>query len=143
MTKLRAFPDDKSNVAKIMISIFESVGNFLRKGANAGHYDCLLFTHCFQTPFFLGSLKQELGKGLHHLNTKQMQTNSLPNDKILDLSRLKEFADDNINVTEKLKFVVKREENIVGKGENTGSHNVFRQPLSFWMAKSDNCVVKA
>ena len=31
--------------------------------------------------------------------------NSLPNDKILDWSKLKAFADDKINITEKLKFV--------------------------------------
>ena len=30
---------------------------------------------------------------------------SLPNDKILDWFKLKAFADDKINVTEKLKFV--------------------------------------
>ena len=42
----------------------------------------------------------------------------LPNDKFLDWSKLKELADDKINVTEKLNFVSGREENIVGKGEN-------------------------
>ena len=45
-------------------------------------------------------------------------SNSLPNDKIKDLSKLKAFADDKINMTEKLKFVLERVENIVGKGEN-------------------------
>ena len=46
--------------------------------------------------------------------------NSLPNDKILDWSKLKAFADAKINVTEKLKFVKGRVENIVGKAENAG-----------------------
>ena len=46
--------------------------------------------------------------------------NSLPNDKILDWSRLKAFADDKLNLIEKLKFVLERAENIVGKGENAG-----------------------
>ena len=56
--------------------------------------------------------------------------NSLPNDKILALSKLRAFAvalsklrafaDDKINVTQKLKFILGREENIVGKGENAG-----------------------
>ena len=32
--------------------------------------------------------------------------NSLPNNKIFDLSKLKAFANDKINVTEKLKFVL-------------------------------------
>ena len=42
--------------------------------------------------------------------------NSLPNDKILDLSKLKAFADDKINETQKLKFKLGRLENTVGKG---------------------------
>ena len=33
---------------------------------------------------------------------------SLPNDKILDLSKLEALADDNINVTQTLKFVWER-----------------------------------
>ena len=43
---------------------------------------------------------------------------SLPKDQILDLSQLDEFADDKTDVTQKLKFVFVRIENIVGKGEN-------------------------
>ena len=39
--------------------------------------------------------------------------------KSLGWPKLKAFADDKINVTEKLKFVLQRVENIVGKGENT------------------------
>ena len=46
------------------------------------------------------------------------RVNSLPNYKILDWSKLKAFADDKIKVTEKLKFVLERVENIVGRGEN-------------------------
>ena len=42
------------------------------------------------------------------------------NDTILDWSRLKAQADDKISMTEKLKFVFGRIENIKGKGENTG-----------------------
>ena len=46
------------------------------------------------------------------------QFNSLPNDKIVDLSKLKTFADDKLIVTQKLKFALGRVENSVGKGEN-------------------------
>ena len=47
--------------------------------------------------------------------------NSLPNDKILDWSKMKAFADNKKkNVTEKLKFVLGRVENIVEKGGNAG-----------------------
>ena len=45
---------------------------------------------------------------------------SLPNDKILDLSKFKTFADDKITVAQKFKFTLGRAENIVGKGENAG-----------------------
>ena len=53
-------------------------------------------------------------------------TGSQPNDTFLDWYKLKAFAGNKINVTEKLKFVLRREENIVGKGENAGYHNVFK-----------------
>ena len=49
--------------------------------------------------------------------------NSLPDDEILDWSKLKAFADDKIVVAEKLKFVLGRVENIVGKGENAGDQH--------------------
>ena len=46
--------------------------------------------------------------------------NPVPNDSFFDWSKLKELADNKINGTEKLKFVLGRAENIVGKGENAG-----------------------
>ena len=54
---------------------------------------------------------------------------------IFDWSKLKEIADDKINVTGNLKFVLGKAENIVGKGENAGyqhflfSYNVFKRFL--------------
>ena len=46
--------------------------------------------------------------------------------KILDLSKLKAFADDKIYVTEKKKLALERVENLVGKGENAGyQHFLF------------------
>ena len=44
--------------------------------------------------------------------------NSLSNNKILDWSKFKAFADDKINVTENFDFGLGTIENIVGKGEN-------------------------
>ena len=43
----------------------------------------------------------------------------------LNWSKFKAFADDKINVTEKLKLVLKRVENVVGKGENAGYQHFF------------------
>ena len=53
--------------------------------------------------------------------------NSLPNEKILDWSKFKAFADDKINVNEQLKFGLGRVENIVEEGENA----VFQHFLLF------------
>ena len=44
--------------------------------------------------------------------------NSVPNDKIFDYLKLKTFADDKINVTEKLKFVLGRVGNKVIKSQD-------------------------
>ena len=57
--------------------------------------------------------------------------NPLPNDKFLDSSRLKEFADDKINVTYKQIFFLGLIENIVGKGENAGYQHVLVFPQGF------------
>ena len=57
--------------------------------------------------------------------------NSLPNDKILDWSKLKAFVVDNSNVNKKLKFAVDRVENIVGKIENVGYKHFLLFPQCF------------
>ena len=54
--------------------------------------------------------------------------NPLPNVKFLDRSKLKSLADDRISVTEKLKFVLGRVENIMGKGENAGYQHFLLFP---------------
>ena len=59
---------------------------------------------------------------------------SAPNDKILDWFKLKAFAD-KINVTEKLKFVLGRVENIVGKGENAGYQHFLLFPQCTMFSK--------
>ena len=62
--------------------------------------------------------------------------NSLPNNKVLDWSTLKALADDNISVTEKLKFVSRRVENIAGK-EKMLVTSIFSQ--SFQKISSTGC----
>ena len=59
--------------------------------------------------------------------------NSLPNHKISDLSKLKAFADDNVNATEKFKFDFGMVENIVGKGKNAGNRHFLLFPQTFQM----------
>ena len=67
-------------------------------------------------------LPKEIILDLHLFKVKmnlQMTFNSLP-DKFLNWSKLKAFADDKINVSKELKFVLGSVRNIVGKGENAG-----------------------
>ena len=54
--------------------------------------------------------------------------NSFPNDKSLDQSKFKVFADDKIIVTQKLKNTLGRVKNIVGKGENAGYQHFLHFP---------------
>ena len=56
---------------------------------------------------------------------------SLPNDKTFDLSKFKAFADDKVNVTRKLKFVLRRVENMVVNGENAGYQHFLLFPQCF------------
>ena len=44
---------------------------------------------------------------------------------------MKTFADNKINVTKKLKFVLGKVENIVGKGENAGYQHFLLFPQHF------------
>ena len=60
-----------------------------------------------------------------------MEVNSLPNNKILDWSKLEAFADEKINMTEKSKSVLRRVENTVGKGENAGYQHFLLFPQRF------------
>ena len=62
--------------------------------------------------------------------------NSLPDDKILNLLKLKAFADDKSNVTKMNKVVSEWIESIVGKGENTGNPHFLLSPLCFQKSSS-------
>ena len=57
--------------------------------------------------------------------------NSLPKDKILKSSKFKTHADNKINVTKILKFVLEMVENILGKGENAGNQHFLLFPKCF------------
>ena len=54
MTKLKAFADDKINVAQMLISIFDRIENIVGKGENAGNQRFLLFPTIFSKGFFIG-----------------------------------------------------------------------------------------
>ena len=76
--------------------------------------------------------------------------NPLPSDKFLDWSKFKAFADDKIILTQKLRVVLGRVENIVGKGENAGYQHFLLFPQCFQKAffsgllkVGDDCLVKS
>ena len=60
--------------------------------------------------------------------------NPVPNNKFLDWSKLKAFADNKINVTQKLKFDLGRVENVLGKGVNAGYQQFRLFPQCFQKA---------
>ena len=63
----------------------------------------------------------------------------LTNNNILDLSKLKAFADDKMNVAQKLKFELGMVENIVDKGENADFHTMLSQYFFLRVVKSQLC----
>ena len=73
--------------------------------------------------------------------------NSLPNNKILDWSKVKAFADDKFKVAETRISVFDRVENIVGKGENAGYQHFLLFPQCFqkasWVIKCQDYVVRS
>ena len=59
------------------------------------------------------------------------RVNSLPNNKILDLSKLKASTEITSNATQNLKLVLERVDNIVVKGGNAGYKHFLLFPQSF------------
>ena len=55
--KLKAFADMKLNIAKMMISVFDKVENFVGNRENAGYHHFLLFPTMFSKAFFFRVVK--------------------------------------------------------------------------------------
>ena len=70
------------------------------------------------------------GKGL----SQDYEVNPLPDDKILDRSKLKEFADDNFEFDENGRKLSKRVESTVGRGEIAGHEQFLLFPQCFQKA---------
>ena len=64
--------------------------------------------------------------------------NPLPDDKILGLSKLEAVADDKLNVTQNIKVVFHRIENIVEKEENAGYQHFLLYLQCFQKASSSS-----
>ena len=94
---MKAFADDKINFAQMMISDYDWKENIFGKGENAGYL--------FSPP------------RMYSIGYVFRVVNPLPDDKILDWSKLKQFADDNSKFDENSRKFSKLVENTVGKGE--------------------------
>ena len=57
--------------------------------------------------------------------------NLLPNDQILDMTKLKAFADNKLNIDKMTIFLLDRVENTEGKQENAGYQHFLLYPQSF------------
>ena len=113
--------------------------NTVGKGEIARNEQFLLFPQCF-LPIWRTfchfhqvqnhSLQTLLAwKGLIFVILEKV--NSLPNDKILVLSKLIAFSDDKINLTKKIKLVFVGVEIIVGKEENANDQHFLLFPPAF------------
>ena len=82
-------------------------------------------------------------------NKSENFLNSLPNDKILDQSKFKTFADDIIKIFKMMISVFDRVENIVGKGDKCWLPafslfpSMFSKGFLLRIVKSCDCVVKS
>ena len=85
------------------------VGNTVGKGENAGYQLCQ------------GRHNTRIVKGL----------NSLPNNKILDWSKLKAFGDEKFIMVKMMISLCDMVENIVGKGENAAYQHFLLFPQHF------------
>ena len=63
--------------------------------------------------------------------TEWILFNPLPNNKILDMTKLKAFADDKLNIDKMTISVLDRVENTEGKGENAGYQHFLLYPQCF------------
>ena len=108
---MKDFADDNFKFDENGRKLSKLVENTVGKGEIARYKQFLLFPQCFQKACFPG-----VSKGV----IVWEWVNPLPNDKILDMSKFNAFADDKIILTQILKFLLGRVENIVGKGENVG-----------------------
>ena len=96
--KLKAFTEDKLNVAKMMISCVDRLENTVGNGENAGYQHFAAVPTVFSKAFFFRVVKS--GDYVEELK----------------LIRLKPFAQDNFTVGQTVQFVCDRVKNTGGGG---------------------------
>ena len=108
-----------------MVESYSNWWKTLGKGEIARYGQFLLFPQCFQKACFPGASKDVI---------VWEWVKPLPNDNFLNWSKLEAFADNITKVTDKLKFVLGKVENILGNGENAGYQHFLLVPLCFQKA---------
>ena len=98
------------------------VENTVGKGEIARYEQFLLFPQCFQKACSPGASKGAIV--CEWINT-------LPNDKFLDMTKLKAFTDDKLNIAKMTISLCDRFENTVGKEENDGYQHFLLFPPCF------------
>ena len=109
--------------------------------------DEILDCSAVEKRYFENEYKPSSGDGLCHMKGRklcwerrkrwillQQYFNPIPDDKFLDSSKLKEFADDNFTFDENGKKLSKRVENTVGKGEIARYEQFLLYPQCFQKA---------
>ena len=100
--------------------LFDRVEYIVGKVETAGYqHQFSLFSTVFERLLFQDS------------KTQVLLDNSLPNDKILALTKLRRFADDKFSVAKMIISGVDGVEKIVGEGENAGYWHFLFFPQSF------------
>ena len=89
-SKLKEFADDNFKFDENGIKLSKHIENTVGKGEIARYEQFLLLPQCFQKACFPGASKGVI---------VWESFNSLSQNKILDLSELKAFADDKLNAT--------------------------------------------
>ena len=86
---------------------------------------------------YLPKILQSGERGVDYISAQKLNISVLilyQTKNFLDGPNLKALADDKINVTEKLKFVLGRVESIMGKGENAVYQHFLLFPYCFQTA---------
>ena len=116
---MKEFADDNLKFNENGRKFSKRIENTVGKGEIASYEQFLLFSQCFEKTCSADTSKQGF---------VWKRVNSLPNDIILNQSRLKAIVDDKINVIQKVNFDLRRVESIVGKGENAAYQHFLLFP---------------
>ena len=119
---MKDFADDNSKFKENGRKLFKPVENTEGKGEIARYEQFLLFPQCFQKVCFPGASKGVI---------VWEWVNTLPNDKIWDMTKLKAFAGDKFKAARMRFSLFDRVENSVGKGEDTGYQHFLLFPKCF------------